>query len=99
MYLGQFNIGDNNIFPEDNVRILGLHIDNTLNFNTQITNICQKAGRKVQVLSRLCHVLDQFNKMLLYNSFVGCYLITVPLYDILSVIVIPIKLRRLKKSN
>ena len=52
--------------PEDNVKILGLNVDNKLNFNTQITNICQTAGRKVQVLSRLSHVLDQ-------SSFIECY--------------------------
>ena len=71
--LGSFKIGDHNILPEDNVKILGLHVDNKLNFNTQITQVCQKAGRKVQVLSRLCNVLDQPTKMLLYNSFVECY--------------------------
>ena len=73
--LGKFNIGDNNILPEDNVKTLGLNVDNKLNVNTQITNICQTAGRKVQVLSRLSHVLDQSSKMLLYmyNSFVECY--------------------------
>ena len=71
--LGSFKIGDHNILPEDNVKILGLHVDNKLNFNTQITQVCQKAGRKVQVLSRLCHVLDQPTNMLLYNSFVECY--------------------------
>ena len=71
--LGQFNIGDHKILPEDNVKILGLNVDNKLNFNTQITNICQTAGRKVQVLSRLSHVLDQSSKMLLYNSFIECY--------------------------
>ena len=59
--------------PEDDVKIIGLHVDNKLNFNAQITQVCQKAGRKVQVLSRLCHVLDQPTKMLLYNSFVECY--------------------------
>ena len=54
--LCHFNICDNHILPEDNVKIFGLHVDNKLNFNTQITNICQTAGRKVQVLSRLCLV-------------------------------------------
>ena len=68
--LGQFNIGDKNILWEDNVKILGLNVDNKLNFNIQLTNICQTAGRKVEVLSRLCHVIDQSSKMLLYNSFV-----------------------------
>ena len=43
--VGSFKIGDHNILPEDNVKILGLHVDNKLNFNTQITQVCQKVGR------------------------------------------------------
>ena len=69
--LGSFKIGDHNILPDDNVEILGLHVDNKLNFNTKLH--VKRLGRKVQVLSRLCHVLDKPTKMLLYNSFVECY--------------------------
>ena len=71
-YLGSFNIGDHNILPEDNVIIIGLYVDNKSNFNTQIIQVCQKTGNKIQVLSRLCHVLDQPTQMLLYNSIVAC---------------------------
>ena len=68
--LCQINIGDNNILPEDDGKILRFHVDIKLNFNTQITNICHTAGRKVQ--SRCCHVPDQSSKIL-YNSFVEFY--------------------------
>ena len=34
------------ILPEDNVTILELQVDNKLHFYTQITQICQKVGKK-----------------------------------------------------
>ena len=71
--LGTFRIGDHDIVPEEYVKLLGLHVDRKLNFNTHISNISQKAGRQVKVISRLCYVLDQPSKMMLYNSFVECY--------------------------
>ena len=33
--------------------LLGITIDNRLNFNDHITNICKKVGRKLNTLSRL----------------------------------------------
>ena len=71
--LGNFRIGDHDIVPEDYVKLLGLHVDRKLNFNIHISNISQKAGRQVKVISRAWHVLDQPSKMLFYNIFVECY--------------------------
>ncbi len=70
---GAFVINNHSIIPEKNVKLLGLMIDNKLTFNTNISHICQKAGRQVNVLARLSNVLDTKSKMLLYNSFVECY--------------------------
>ena len=39
----------------------------------QLQLLIPKAGRQVKVISRLCYVLDQLSKMMLYNSFVECY--------------------------
>ena len=40
--LGNFRIGDHDIVPEDYVKLLGLHVDRKLNFNTRISNISQR---------------------------------------------------------
>ena len=61
------------IVPEDYVKLLGLHVDRKLNFNSHISNISQKAGRQVKIISRFCYVLDQPSKIMLCNSFVKCY--------------------------
>ena len=66
-------IYDRVIKSQDNVKILGLHLDRKLSFTSHVTNLCQKAGRKVQVLSRLSRILNDINKTLLYNSFIECY--------------------------
>ena len=44
--LGTFIIGDHDIVPEEYVKLLGLHVDRKLNFNTHISNISQKQGDK-----------------------------------------------------
>ena len=33
-----------------NVKILGLHLHNKLNFDHHVSKICQRAGRQIQVL-------------------------------------------------
>ena len=46
------------IKSQDIVKILGLHLDRKLTFTSHVTNLCQKAGRKVQVLSRPSRILN-----------------------------------------
>ena len=58
-------IGNNVIIPETNVKILGLHLDNKLNFHEHVSKLCNKVGKQVQVISRLSRVLSESNKMLL----------------------------------
>ena len=70
---GEFIIDNHSIVPEVSVKLLGLHVDNKLNFNNQVSHICQKASRQINVLARLSRVLNEKSKMLLYNSFVECY--------------------------
>ena len=71
--LGDFVVNENIICPTDEVTLLGITVDSKLNFNSHVSNICIKAGKQVQVLSRLCNVLNRQHKLLLYNSFIECY--------------------------
>ena len=41
-----------------NVKLLGVEIDNQLNFNLQVKQICRKAGNQLNVLRRLNKYLD-----------------------------------------
>ena len=50
------NIGglyDTVITCEDNVTLLGVNIDFTLNFNDHISDICKKASQQLAVLKRI----------------------------------------------
>ena len=35
---------------------LGVTIDRKLNFNEHVTNLCDKASKKIQTLARICHM-------------------------------------------
>ncbi len=63
-------ISGNVIQSQPIVKLLGVNLDIKLNFSNHIHEICQKAGRKVNVLSRLCRTLDVKGKSMLFNAFV-----------------------------
>ena len=50
------------------IKILDLTLDNKLTFDSHISTLCQKTGKQVQVLSRLSHVLNESNKLLLLQQ-------------------------------
>ena len=52
------------------VKLLGLYIDDLLNFDAHVDNICRKAERKLNVLARLSCVLNVECKLLLFYSFI-----------------------------
>ena len=46
-------IDKHKIDSENSVTLLGIEIDNKLNFEKHITALCQKAGRQLNALSRI----------------------------------------------
>ena len=50
--------------------VLGVEIDNELNFNNYISNICKKAGNKINSIPRIQSFLGQNKKEVLVNRFV-----------------------------
>ena len=55
---------------QNSVTLLGVEIDNELNFNNHISNICKKAGNKINAISRIQSFLGQNKKEALVNTFV-----------------------------
>ena len=47
------------VIPENNVKILGLHLDKTKYFIEYVSKLYSKAGKQVQVLFRLNRVLNE----------------------------------------
>ena len=52
------------------MNVLGINIDDKLNFNSHVSNMCNKAGRQLNVLQRLKGSLDYASRLSIYKSFI-----------------------------
>ena len=64
-----FEIGDKIIESWPLVKLLGVQIDDKLNFNLHITNICRSAANQLNILIRLKQFLSFEAKKVLDNSY------------------------------
>ena len=62
-------IGNKIIEASFSVKLLGVQIDNQLNFNLHISNICRFAANQLNALIRLKRFLDLDEKKTLINSY------------------------------
>ena len=69
-HITSFNIDNTNIPCEPHVKLLGITIDSNLSFDKHVSNICKKAARQINVLSRLCSNLNLDTRILIYKSFI-----------------------------
>ena len=68
-----FSINDEQVPILDHLDLLGVTIDNQLNFSKHIAKITKKVGKQLDVLSRLKNMLSISLKMCLYNLYVMSY--------------------------
>ena len=64
------NLGDKVIIAECTVKLLGVHLDDHLNFNQQTKELCRKAASQLNVLQRLARHLDQGCRMSIFRAFI-----------------------------
>ena len=63
-------IDDNTVLkPESQAKLLGVTLDGKLNFNHQVSVICTKASRQLNVTARIFRFLSTTSRMIIYNSF------------------------------
>ncbi len=55
----KISIEDRNIYPSNDVKVLGATIDKDLKFYKHVSDICCKAAKQINVLFKLLSVLDQ----------------------------------------
>ena len=55
-------------------KYLGLNIDNTLTWNSEILSICKKLRCKTAALQRICKFIPASNANILYFSFIQCHI-------------------------
>ena len=63
------SIDQKNIKTSSSVKLLGVHIDDKLNFNLHITKICRSAANQLHALIRLRMFLNFKEKKTLINSY------------------------------
>ena len=67
----EFKINDNTIESDKIVKLLGIHIDDKLNFNHHLSLITKKAARQINALQRLCKYVDYDCRLRIYEAFVA----------------------------
>ena len=55
---------------EEKVKLLGIYIDNRLNFDYHISQLCKKAGKKLHALTRVFNYMNISQRKLIANAFI-----------------------------
>ena len=63
-------IGDARIWESNKQKLLGLHIDRTLSFDEDISNLFKIGGRKLSVLARCSSYMTLTQRRVLIKSFI-----------------------------
>ena len=66
----EIKIKNVNIVAEKSVKLLGIKIDNNLNFNEHVSSLCKKANLKLHALSRVSHIMNKDKLRLLLKAFI-----------------------------
>ena len=54
------------------VKLLGITIDNNLNFNEHVSNLCKKASQKLHALARVAKFMETNKLRIIMKSFIEC---------------------------
>ena len=65
----KINVANNVITGGNSVKLLGVTIDNKLNFDEHVDKICKKANNKLHALSRIAKYLDATKLRLVMKTF------------------------------
>ena len=61
--------GDEEIIGSTSIKLLGITIDNKLNFKEHVTKICKKAKQKLHALARIAKYLDTDKLKIIMKTF------------------------------
>ena len=62
---------DNVLFSESYEKVLGVKIDENLNFSEHVSSLCNKAARQLNALARLSKYIDVPSRKMIYNSLIA----------------------------
>ena len=63
-------ISDIKVTSESRVKLLGIHLDNRLNFDYHVSQLCKKASKKLHPLARIFKYVETSKRRVLVNSFI-----------------------------
>ena len=63
-------VGGHKINNSQHVKLLGISIDNELNFNEHVHKLCKKASQKLHALSRVASYMNQERRRIIMKAFV-----------------------------
>ena len=58
------------IISKEKVKLFEIHIDNGLNSDYHISQLCKKAGKKLHALTRIFKYMDILQRKLIANAFI-----------------------------
>ena len=65
-----FSVDGTLIEPSTTCKLLGVHIDERLNFNNHVASICKKTSKQIAVISRFRKLLSIQTKLTLYKAYI-----------------------------
>ena len=66
----ELSIHDNTIHTSNHIKILDITLDDKLNFNTHVNNICTRAAWQVNALKIISKCLNEESRLLIYKTFI-----------------------------
>ena len=69
---GSIGLQDSEITPSNSIEILGVELDQHLQFRSHIDEICCQTGKQINALKRIKHHLQRDSKMTIYDSYITC---------------------------
>ena len=68
--LVDIQISNIKVTSESRVKLLGIHIENRLNFEYHVSPLCKKASKKLHELARIFKYVETSKRRVLVNSFI-----------------------------
>ena len=56
--------------PNISCKLLGVHIDDNLNFSKHVTSLCKKTSKQIAIIRRFKKLLSTRTKLLLYKAYI-----------------------------
>ena len=67
----EIQVSSCSIKNENSVKLLGIHLNNDLNFDYHVNQLCKKVGKKLHALARIAKYMDINKRTMLMKAFVS----------------------------